>query len=63
MSACMAPRRTYYEPDYSTHESGEDISLDRLAEQAQEVLDGASAGARPKALIGLDLAAYYPWRP
>jgi serine/threonine-protein kinase HipA len=57
-----------YEPDHSTHEAGDAIALDRLAEQAQEVLDGASeevlqelitlngscAGARPKALIGLD---------
>lgn len=57
-----------YEPDYSTVESRDKINLDKLAEQAQEVLDGASdevlqdllslngssAGARPKALIGLN---------
>ncbi len=57
-----------YEPDHSVNESSHDISLDRLAEQAQDVLDGtsdevleklialngSSAGARPKALIGLN---------
>ena len=57
-----------YEPDYSAHEASGTIILDKLAEQAQEVLSGASdhvlsellslngssAGARPKALIGLD---------
>jgi serine/threonine-protein kinase HipA len=77
-----------YEPDHSTHDTDSVIVLDRLAEQAQEVLNGSaddvlqellnlngsSAGARPKALIGLDLArqsiihgarelpvAYEPW--
>jgi len=58
-----------YEPDHSGHEAGDAaISLDRVAEQAREILDGtaddvlqellalngSSAGARPKALIGLD---------
>lgn len=57
-----------YEPDYSEHEAQNEISLDILATQAQEVLDGASddvlaelmalngssAGARPKALIGVN---------
>ena len=57
-----------YEPDHSTHESSESINLDKLAQQAREVLDGtsdevlqdllalngSSAGARPKALIGLN---------
>ncbi len=57
-----------YEPDNSTQESSDSINLDKLAEQAREVLDGtsdevlqdllalngSSAGARPKALIGLD---------
>ncbi|NBV07365.1 MAG: type II toxin-antitoxin system HipA family toxin [Proteobacteria bacterium] len=57
-----------YEPDHSTQESSDSINLDKLAEQAQEVLDGtsdevlqellalngSSAGARPKALIGLN---------
>ncbi len=57
-----------YEPDYSEAENDSEISLDKLAEQAQEVLKGASeevlqellalngssAGARPKALIGVD---------
>lgn len=57
-----------YEPDCSAHESDYSINLDRLSEQAYEVLSGASedvlqellalngssAGARPKALIGLD---------
>ncbi len=57
-----------YEPDHSTGEIGEFISLDRLASHAEEVLTGASedviqellalngssAGARPKALIGVD---------
>ncbi|MDP3517893.1 MAG: type II toxin-antitoxin system HipA family toxin [Pseudohongiella sp.] len=78
-----------YEPDHNTREAIDAvISLDRLAEQAQEVLNGAadevlrellalngsSAGARPKALIGLDAtrstivhgvhdlaAGYAPW--
>lgn len=57
-----------YEPDYSADENSDSINLDRLAEQAQEVLNGtsdevlqdllalngSSAGARPKALIGLN---------
>ncbi len=57
-----------YEPDHSTHENSDSINLDKLAEQAQEVLNGtsdevlqellalngSSAGARPKALIGLN---------
>jgi serine/threonine-protein kinase HipA len=57
-----------YEPDHSTHESSDSINLDNLAQQAREVLDGtsdevlqdllalngSSAGARPKALIGLN---------
>jgi serine/threonine-protein kinase HipA len=57
-----------YEPDYSANENSDNINLDQLAKQAQEVLNGtsnevlqellalngSSAGARPKALIGLD---------
>lgn len=57
-----------YEPDHSQVEEGDVLCLDMLAEQAQEVLDGrsedviqmllelngSSAGARPKALIGVD---------
>lgn len=57
-----------YEPDYSSKEIIDNINLDELAKQSQEVLDGASdelienllnlngssAGARPKALIGLN---------
>ncbi len=57
-----------YEPDRSTNENSDNINLDTLAKQTQEVLDGASdevlqdllalngssAGARPKALIGLN---------
>lgn len=57
-----------YEPDHSQVEEGDVLSLDKIAEQAQEVLDGrsedvikmllelngSSAGARPKALIGVD---------
>ncbi|MBP9709277.1 MAG: type II toxin-antitoxin system HipA family toxin [Oligoflexales bacterium] len=57
-----------YEPDRSTNENSDNINLDKLAKQTQEVLDGASdevlqdllalngssAGARPKALIGLN---------
>ncbi len=57
-----------YEPDHSTQENSNSINLDKLAEKAREVLDGASdevlqellalngssAGARPKALIGLN---------
>jgi serine/threonine-protein kinase HipA len=56
-----------YEPDFGSQENGEKISLDSLAEQAQAVLDGtshevlkellslngSSAGARPKVLVGL----------
>lgn len=57
-----------FEPDHSADDTQSDISLDNLAMQAQEVLDGASddvlaelialngssAGARPKALIGVN---------
>lgn len=57
-----------YEPDYSVEKSSDPINLDALAVQVREVLDGSaedvlkellalngsSAGARPKALIGLD---------
>ena len=57
-----------YEPDHSFDELKTIINLDVLAEQSQEVLNGSaddiiqelldlngsSAGARPKALIGLD---------
>lgn len=58
-----------YEPDYSLTESEQDtIDLDTLSQQTQGVLEGeasaalkelidlngSSAGARPKALIGLD---------
>ena len=57
-----------FEPDYSADDTHDDISLDILASQAQDVLDGASddvlaelialngssAGARPKALIGMN---------
>jgi serine/threonine-protein kinase HipA len=57
-----------YEPDYSTKEAVNALNLDELAGHAREVLDGAaqdvlkellglngsSAGARPKALIGVD---------
>ena len=59
-----------YEPDYSSKEGSEAraINLDKLAGQAQEVLEGSaenvlqellalngsSAGARPKALVGVD---------
>lgn len=77
-----------FEPDHSGDDTQNDISLDNLAIQAQEVLDGtsddvlaelialngSSAGARPKALIGVndkrdhiihgvhDLpAGYAPW--
>lgn len=56
-----------YEPDHSIQESGDNINLDKLAEQTREVLNstsdevlqdllalnGSSAGARPKALVGL----------
>ncbi|MBA4746000.1 MAG: type II toxin-antitoxin system HipA family toxin [Muricauda sp.] len=58
-----------YEPDYSMKDTEKDtIDLDILSQHTQEILDGAadevleelinlngsSAGARPKALIGLD---------
>lgn len=57
-----------YEPDFSSNENSDIINLDKLANQAQEVLNGesfevlqdllalngSSAGARPKALIGLN---------
>ena len=57
-----------YEPDYSNEKSEETINLDMLADQTQEVIDGAaenvlaelvdlngsSAGARPKALVGVE---------
>lgn len=56
-----------FEPDYSADDTHGNIHLDILASQAQEVLDGtsddvlaellalngSSAGARPKALIGI----------
>ncbi len=56
-----------YEPDYSDEKSEEIINLDTLSDQTQEVMDGeaenvlaelvdlngSSAGARPKALIGV----------
>lgn len=58
-----------YEPDHSDEPSEELIDLDNLAGQTKEVMDGAaedvlatlvnlngsSAGARPKALIGVEL--------
>lgn len=57
-----------FEPNHSAEDTQDDINLDRLASQAQEVMDGASddvleelislngssAGARPKALIGVN---------
>lgn len=58
-----------YEPDHSQIEADGSLSLDQLSEQAQDVmmdgrsedvlqlllgLNGSSAGARPKALIGVD---------
>lgn len=57
-----------YEPDESPHSSNKMIDLDTLATQTEEVfegdseevitellaLNGSSAGARPKALIGVD---------
>ena len=57
-----------FEPDYNINKKQDDISLDILASHAQEVLDGgsdevltelialngSSAGARPKALIGVN---------
>jgi len=56
-----------YEPDHSEDKSEDAINLDTLAKQTQEVMDGeaddvlqelialngSSAGARPKALIGI----------
>ncbi|MCY4287780.1 MAG: type II toxin-antitoxin system HipA family toxin [Aestuariivita sp.] len=56
-----------YEPDHSANDSQFDINLDNLASQTQKVLDGtseevfselialngSSAGARPKAMIGV----------
>lgn len=77
-----------FEPDHSAEDTQDEINLDKLASQAQEVMEGASddvleelislngssAGARPKALIGVnekrdniihgvhDLpAGYTPW--
>lgn len=58
-----------YEPDYSEATSGDEVDLDWLAAQSVEVrageaddvlaellaLNGSSAGARPKALIGFDI--------
>ncbi len=58
-----------YEPDLRAEEIDKAINLDELAKQAQQVLDGSaedvlqnllalngsSAGARPKALIGVDI--------
>jgi serine/threonine-protein kinase HipA len=57
-----------YEPDFTSDVTESNIDLDHLAEQAQDVLqgqsddvlqdllalNGSSAGARPKALIGFD---------
>ncbi|MCY4303547.1 MAG: type II toxin-antitoxin system HipA family toxin [Aestuariivita sp.] len=57
-----------FEPNYSSDDTQDDISLDSFATQAQQVLDGesndvlaelialngSSAGARPKALIGVN---------
>ena len=57
-----------FEPDYNINKKQDDISLDILASHAQEVLEGgsdevlaelialngSSAGARPKALIGIN---------
>lgn len=62
-----------YEPDYSVSETNEAINLDILAEQAQQVLvgsaddviqellalNGSSAGARPKAMIGVDATRHH----
>ncbi|CAN7699724.1 type II toxin-antitoxin system HipA family toxin [Neorhizobium sp. LjRoot104] len=59
-----------FEPDYGVADVDGAVNLDELARQAQDVLDGASedvlkellllngssAGARPKAMIGLDAA-------
>ncbi len=57
-----------FEPDHSAEDTQDEINLDKLASQAQEVMEGASddvleelislngssAGARPKALIGVN---------
>ena len=57
-----------FEPDFSSHDQSDIVSLDRLAMEAQDVLrgesvdvlqelialNGSSAGARPKALIGVN---------
>lgn len=57
-----------YEPDFGAVDQNENINLDKLSAEAQEVLDGqssdvlkslialngSSAGARPKALIGVN---------
>ena len=57
-----------YEPDHTTHEHDITINLDTLADSSRAVLDGtsddvlqellilngSSAGARPKAMIGID---------
>ena len=57
-----------FEPDHSTQKNNDNINLDKLAKQTQEVLNGesddvlqelialngSSAGARPKALIGVN---------
>ncbi|MEG9862920.1 MAG: type II toxin-antitoxin system HipA family toxin [Parvularculales bacterium] len=62
------PGALVYEPDYGTGGTQDGVSLDGLAAQVQDVLDGASddvlaelialngssAGARPKALIGVN---------
>jgi serine/threonine-protein kinase HipA len=57
-----------FEPDHSAEDTQDEINLDKLASQAQEVMEGASddvleelislngssAGTRPKALIGVN---------
>lgn len=57
-----------YEPDFSLGQQNQSISLDKLASQAQDILNGqssdvlqelialngSSAGARPKALVGVN---------
>ncbi len=59
-----------FEPDYNANDAHDTINLDNLAKQAQDVLEGdsdevlqellslngSSAGARPKALIGVNHA-------
>ncbi|MCF6344693.1 MAG: HipA N-terminal domain-containing protein [Devosiaceae bacterium] len=59
-----------FEPDYNANDAHDTINLDNLAKQAQDVLEGdsdevlqellslngSSAGARPKALIGVNQA-------